>query len=239
MINPLIPYALQGAIWYQGESNAGRAYEYRKLFPMLIEDWRKQWTQDLDFYWVQLANFMPAQPEPGPSDWAELREAQDMTLSLPRTGQAVIIDIGEAGDIHPLNKEEVGLRLALQALHKNYNQDIVYEGPRYRSINIEGNKAIISFDHTGSGLEALRDKYGYPKGFAIAGADRKFHWAQARIVGNTVEVYSPQVPRPVAVRYAWANNPDDANLYNREGLPTAPFRTDDWDGITKGKIKEY
>jgi len=239
MINPLIPYALQGAIWYQGESNAGRAYEYRKLFPMLIKDWRKYWTKELDFYWVQLANFMAAQPNPGPSDWAELREAQDMTLSLPLTGQAVIIDIGEANDIHPLNKEDVGLRLALQALRKNYTQDIVHEGPTYRSLKIEGNKAVISFDQTGSGLEAKHDKYKYAKGFTIAGADRKFYWAQARIVGNTVEVYSPQVPRPVAVRYAWANNPDDANLYNREGLPAAPFRTDDWDGITKGKTKVY
>lgn len=238
MINPLIPYALQGAIWYQGESNAGRAYEYRELFPMMINDWRKYWSEDLDFYWVQLANFMDPASDPGPSNWAELREAQDMTLSLPKTGMAVIIDIGEADDIHPKNKEDVGLRLALQALHKNYGQDIVYSGPVFEGMKIDGKTAILSFDHTGSGLMA-KDKYGYLKGFAIAGKDRKFHWARARIVGDKVEVFSPEVNQPVAVRYAWADNPEDANLYNKEGLPAAPFRTDEWPGVTKDVVKKY
>ena len=238
MIQPLIPYALQGVIWYQGESNAGRAYEYRKIFPLLIKDWRTYWGEELDFYFVQLANYRAPKENPDPSDWAELREAQDMTLELPRTGMAVIIDIGEADDIHPRNKEDVGLRLALQALHKNYGRDLVYQGPTFRSAEVVGDKMVIRFDHTGSGLVA-KGKYGYPKGFIIAGADKKFHWAQARILGDKIEVYHPNVPKPVAVRYAWADNPHDVNLYNKEGLPAAPFRTDDWPGMTKGVINKY
>jgi sialate O-acetylesterase len=238
MIHPILPYAVQGVIWYQGESNAGRAYEYRKLFPMLIQDWRQYWSEELDFYWVQLANYLAPPAKPGPSDWAELREAQTMTLKLPKTGMAVAIDIGEADDIHPKNKEDVGLRLALNALRKNYGKDIVYSGPMYKDMRIEGSKVLLSFDHIGSGLVA-KDKYGYLKGFTIAGTDQEFHWAQARIVGNQVEVFSPKVAKPAAVRYAWADNPDDANLYNQEGLPAGPFRTDDWTGKTAGVVKEY
>ncbi len=238
MINPLVPYAIQGVIWYQGESNAGRAYEYRSLFPLLIKDWRQYWSDELDFYWVQLANFMEPSIQPGPSNWAELREAQAMALELPKTGMAVTIDIGEADDIHPQNKEDVGYRLALNALHKNYGKPLVYSGPVFEKMQIKGNKAILFFDHVGSGLQ-VNDKYGYLKGFTIAGKDQQFHWAQARIVGNHVEVYSPEVEEPVAIRYAWADNPDDANLYNLEGLPAAPFRTDEWTGNTEGVIKEY
>jgi sialate O-acetylesterase len=233
MIAPLIPYGIRGAIWYQGESNAGRAYQYRKLFPAMITNWREDWGQGkFPFLFVQLANFMAVDPEPVDSAWAELREAQLMTLALPNTGMAVIIDIGEAKDIHPKNKQDVGKRLALWALAKTYGKDLVYSGPIYKSMRTEGNKIILDFEHVGDGLvvgggESL-------KGFAVAGADRKFVWADAKIEGNTVVVSSDEISEPVAVRYAWANNPV-CNLYNKEGLPASPFRTDDWPGITADK----
>ncbi len=238
MIAPLLPYGIKGAIWYQGESNAGRAEAYQKLFPAMIENWREDWGYEFPFFWVQLANFKAAKEQPEDSDWAELREAQSMTLSLPKTGEAVIIDIGEAGDIHPRNKQDVGLRLALSALHVAYEQDIVHSGPRFKKANFRSGKATLQFDNIGSGLMA-RDRYGYLKGFAIAGEDRHWHWAQAYIDGDEVVVSSPNVPNPVAVRYAWADNPDDANLYNAEGLPASPFRTDDWPMITAGARKTY
>jgi sialate O-acetylesterase len=234
MINPVTSFNIKGAIWYQGESNAGRAYQYREVFPALITDWRKQWGQEeLPFFFVQLANFMAPVSDPVESGWAELREAQAMTLSLPATGMAVAIDIGEADDIHPLNKQDVGKRLALSALKVTYGRDIVHSGPVYDYMRVEGDRIRISFTSTGSGL-IPKDKYGYLKGFAIAGKDRKFYWAKAIIENNDIVVYSDQVNNPVAVRYAWANNPDDANLYNNEGLPASPFRTDDWPGITFG-----
>jgi sialate O-acetylesterase len=233
MIAPLIPYGINGAIWYQGESNAGRAYQYRKIFPAMIQNWRKDWGQgDFSFLFVQLANWREIKPEPVESDWAELREAQLMTLDLPNTGMAVIIDIGDADDIHPKNKQDVGKRLALWALAKNYGKGIVYSGPLFKRMNIEGNKAILSFDHVGGGLIAKGDES--LKGFAIAGADRKFVWAEAEIEGDKVIVSSNEVSAPVAVRYAWADNPV-CNLYNAEELPASPFRTDDWPGITIGK----
>jgi sialate O-acetylesterase len=233
MIAPLLPYGIQGAIWYQGESNAGRAYQYRQLFPAMIQNWRQDFKQgDFSFLFVQLANFMAALPDPCDSDWAELREAQLMTLSLPNTGMAVIIDIGDANDIHPKNKQDVGKRLALWALAKTYGKTLVYSGPIYKSMKIQGRDIILHFDHIGTGLVA---KGGEPlKGFAIAGTDRKFVWADARIDGQTIVVSSDKVPEPVAVRYAWANNPI-CNLYNKEGLPASPFRTDDWPGITANK----
>lgn len=232
MIAPLIPYGIRGAIWYQGESNAGRAYQYRSLFPALIQDWRKNWNRgDFPFLFVQLANWQETKPEPADDPWAELREAQLMTLSLPTTGMAVTIDIGEAGDIHPQNKQDVGRRLALAARHVAYGEQLVYSGPIYNSMTIEGSSIRLGFDHVGGGLVA---KGGELKGFAIAGEDRKFVWADARIDGNTVVVSSPHVPAPVAVRYAWAINPV-CNLYNREGLPASPFRTDAWPGMTEGK----
>lgn len=234
MIAPFISYGIKGVIWYQGESNTWQAQQYRTLFADLINDWRNKWGYELPFYWVQLANFMEPAANPGDSDWAELRESQSMTLALPQTGQAVIIDIGEEKDIHPRNKQDVGLRLALAALKTTYGKDIVYSGPTYQSMKIDGNKIIISFTNTGSGL-ITKDKYGYVKGFAIAGADKKFVWAKAHIEGNTVVVYSDQVSNPVAVRYAWGNNPDDASLYNKEMLPASPFRTDTWPGITDGR----
>ncbi len=230
MIAPLLPLRIRGAIWYQGESNASRAYQYRTIFPAMIEDWRRHWKEgDFPFLFVQLANFRARKDQPGESDWAELREAQTMALRLPKTGMAVIIDIGEANNIHPKNKQDVGKRLALAALAIAYGEDITYSGPIYKSMKIEGGKIRLFFDHVDGGLVA---KGGGPlKGFAIAGEDRKWVWADARIEGDTVVVSSPKVPQPVAVRYAWADNPD-CNLYNKAGLPASPFRTDTWPGVT-------
>ncbi|UCF14994.1 MAG: hypothetical protein JSW59_16420, partial [Phycisphaerales bacterium] len=230
MISPLVPYGIQGAIWYQGESNAGRAYQYRRLFPAMIKNWRKDWRQgNFPFLFVQLANFRATKEEPDESNWAELREAQSMTLSLPNTGMATIIDIGDANDIHPRNKQDVGKRLALWALAETYKKNLVYSGPIYESMKVESGKIRLSFDHVGSGLVARGGEA--LTGFAIAGADRKFVWADARIDGNTVVVGSDDVDKPVAVRYAWADNPV-CNLYNKENLPASPFRTDDWPGVT-------
>jgi len=234
MINPVVPYGIKGAIWYQGESNAARAKQYQRVFPAMITDWRQHWGQgDFPFLFVQLANYMQPSGQPGESNWAELRESQTKTLSLPNTGMASAIDIGEANDIHPRNKQDVGKRLALNAFKITYNMDVVHSGPMYKSVEFRNGKAYITFDETGSGLE-VQDKYGYLKGFTIAGADKEFHWAKASLVDNTtVVVYSDEVSNPVAVRYGWANNPDDVNLYNKEKLPANPFRTDDWPGITR------
>lgn len=233
MIHPIENYTVQGATWYQGESNASRAYQYRTLFPLLINDWRNQFNNpDLTFLFVQLANFMEVKDQPEESTWAELREAQTMALELPKTGMAVIIDIGEADDIHPRNKQDVGQRLALGARHVEYGEDIVYSGPMYKSMDVEGDKVFISFDNTGTGLVA-NNKFGYLMGFQIAGEDKNWHWAKAFIDDNQVVVYSEEVDNPVAVRYGWADNPDEANLYNKEGLPASPFRTDSWKGITE------
>ena len=234
MINPILPYGIKGAIWYQGESNANRAKQYQRVFPDMIKDWRTHWNLgDFPFLFVSLANFNPPVETPAESNWAELREAQTKTLSLPNTGMAMAIDIGEAMDIHPKNKLDVGKRLALNALKIAYNKDIVYSGPMYKSVEFKAGKAFITFSETGSGLKA-KDKYRYLKGFTIAGADKRFKWAKAEIIDNkTVVVYSDEINDPKSVRYGWANNPDDVNLYNIEGLPANPFRTDDWPGITK------
>lgn len=313
MIAPLIPYAIGGAIWYQGEGNAGQAYEYRALFPAMIQCWRDDWGQgDFPFFWAQLAAFMPIQSAPASTAWPELREAQTMTLSLPNTGMAVLTDVGNETDIHPRRKQEVGARLALAARAVAYGEDIVHSGPMYDSMAIDGNKATITFKHVGRGLtfngdglspapgtsadlavrrtrqvlEKLKtgaaakpddkraaakvkafddrlqaaieaaavrmetekqkratghearnaeDLGSQVKGFAIAGADRKFVWANASIVGtNKVVVHSPKVEKPMALRYAWANYPI-CNLYNKEGLPAVPFRTDDFPMVTGPK----
>ncbi|NRA52293.1 MAG: beta galactosidase jelly roll domain-containing protein, partial [Phaeodactylibacter sp.] len=234
MIHPFTKLPVKGAIWYQGESNAGRAHEYRKLFSNMISDWRKQWGQEFPFFWVQLANFKAPKENPEDSEWAELREAQSLALKLPKTGTALAIDIGEADDIHPRNKQDVGHRLALAALKVAYGRDIVHSGPVYESAVFGGQEVTLSFSSVGSGLAAM-DKHGYLRGFAVAGKDKVFHWAKARIAGDKVIVHCPDVKTPVSVRYAWADNPDDANLYNIEGLPALPFRTDDWPGITVGK----
>ncbi|HOF40538.1 MAG TPA: sialate O-acetylesterase [Candidatus Hydrogenedentes bacterium] len=230
MIAPLIPYAIKGAIWYQGESNVSRAYQYRTIFPAMIEDWRKHWGQgDFPFLFVQLANFTKREPEPGESRWAELREAQTMTLAVKNTGMAVIIDIGDAEDIHPRNKQDVGKRLACWALAKIYGQQRMASGPLYDSVKFRDGKAILRFDYAGNGLVA---QGGELNGFAFAGADRKFVWARAEISGkDNVTVWSDLVSEPVAVRYGWADNPE-CTLYNQAGLPASPFRTDDWPGLT-------
>jgi sialate O-acetylesterase len=233
MIHPIMKYNVRGAIWYQGEANADRAYSYRTLMPLMIEDWRFHFQNpDMAFLIVQLANFMQPSPEPAQSAWAELREAQLKSLEVANTGMAVAIDIGEADDIHPRNKQDVGYRLSLWARKLVYGEDIVSSGPLYKGQTIEGDRIRLTFTNVGQGLCA-RDKYGYLKGFTIAGEDQKFVWAKAIIENNTVVVYSEKVPTPVAVRYAWADNPDDANLYNKDGLPASPFRTDEWPGITR------
>lgn len=227
MIAPLLNYHIKGVIWYQGESNAGRPDEYRELFSTMINNWREKWGQgEFPFLYVQLANFMKAADQPTGSNWARLREAQLQTLSVPHTGMAVTIDIGEWNDIHPLDKEDVGKRLALAADKVAYGNDKVeYSGPIYQSMNIEDDRAVLTFSHTGSGLVA---RGGELKTFAIAGPDHHFVWAKARIEGDQVVVWSDAVDHPVAVRYAWADNPEGANLYNTAGLPASPFRTDDW-----------
>ena len=226
MIAPLLNYTIKGVIWYQGESNTGRPREYRKLFPSLIADWRRQWNLgDFPFLYVQLANYMQAKDQPSESNWAELREAQLQTLSVPNTAMAVAIDIGEWNDVHPLDKEDVGKRLALGAQKVAYRDEtVVYSGPIYQSMKIEGNRITLAFTHIGGGLIA---KGGELKEFAIAGVDKKFVWATAKIQGDKVVVWNDDVPNPIAVRYAWADNPEGANLYNKEGLPASPFRTDD------------
>lgn len=232
VLKPTIGYGMRGAIWYQGESNAGRAYEYREMFPLMIKSWRDEWKiGDFSFYWVQLADFMAEKSEPSDSAWAELREAQTMTLSrLPKTGQAVIIDLGEAQDIHPRNKQDVAKRLARWALAKDYGIAMPYQSPTYKSMEKKDNKIVITLENVGAGLKA----FDVPaiKGFTIAGDDKKFVNATAKLVGtNQVEVSAEGVADPVAVRYAWADNPI-CNLYSREGLPVTPFRTDDWPGVT-------
>ncbi len=230
MIYPLANYPIKGVIWYQGEDNTNRSYQYRKLFPALIRNWRNTWHKaTLPFLFVQLANYMKPSAQPGPSKWAELREAQMKALAVPNTGMVVTIDIGDAKCIHPKDKEDVGKRLALAAQALVYGRKVMYSGPLYDSMKIEGNKIRIRFKFAEVGL--MTKCADHIQGFAIAGADRKFVWAEARIDGQTVVVWNTKVPKPVAVRYAWADNPV-CNLYNKAGLPAAPFRTDDWPGIT-------
>jgi sialate O-acetylesterase len=258
MLHSFIPYGIAGAVWYQGEDNADRAYQYRKAFPLMIQDWRRRWGRgDFPFYWCQLAGYGPYSATPDESPWAELREAQTKTLALPNTGQALLIDLGEEGDIHPRNKVPVGDRLARIALQHTYNRPVKASGPTYAGFQIEGSAIRVRFDHTIGGLKARPIPATYHvatvdatlvprlrhspdsqvEGFAICGEDRKWVWAQATIDGSTVVVRSPQVPHPVAVRYAWAQSPV-CNLYNSGAdLPAGPFRTDDFPGITReGKL---
>jgi sialate O-acetylesterase len=230
MIAPLIRYTIKGAIWYQGESNAGRAEQYRTLFPDMIGNWRNDWNQgDFPFLAVQLAPFMAIKDQPGESAWAELREAQlHATQVLPKVGMAVITDVGEERDIHPTKKKPVGERLATAALGIAYGEKKIYSGPIYKKLKVKNDKAILSFDQAGGGLEA---RGGDLKGFSICGEDKKFVWANAEIVGNTIVVSSASVPKPVAVRFGWADFPV-VNLWNKEGLPASPFRTDNFPMIT-------
>jgi sialate O-acetylesterase len=235
-IAPLTSLSIKGFIWYQGESNASRAKEYRDLFPQLINDWRSHFNQgDLPFLFVQLANYMEEEDIPKDCLWGELRDAQTSALKLPNTGMAVTIDIGDANDIHPKNKMDVGKRLGLAALKVAYNIDIVSKGPTYEAIEIINNTAVIKYEKGTDNL-MTKDKYGYIKGFAMAGKDKKFYWAKALIQDNKVYVSCNNVTDPVAVRYAWSNNPGTIDLYNKSGLPAVPFRTDDWTLSTTGKV---
>lgn len=243
MVAPLIPYTVQGAIWYQGESNQDRAFQYQELLPNMINDWRSRWNDEFSFYIVQLASFgnrLPVAMEAGiPDTWAELQEAQYLTaITLPKTGLAVTNDIGEEKDIHPKNKQEVGRRLALWALAKDYGKsDIVPSGPLFKNSIVEGNRVRLQFDYVGGGLKS-RD--GAPlKHFQIAGEDQKWVWAEARIEGGEVLVSSPEVPSPAGVRYAWAAWPEGASLINAEGLPASCFRTDEFIPSTLGVTSPF
>ena len=235
MIQPLVPFALRGVLWYQGETNAGRSFQYRKTFPLLIEDWRKKWGDDFYFDFVQLSSYGANQDSNTGSGWAELREAQTLTLSLPKTGMAVTTDIGNANDIHPTNKQDVGLRLSAIALKQTYGQNIPFSSPLFEAVTFENGKAIVSFKYAENGL-TVKDKFGYLKGFEIAGADKKFYYAKAEIAGDKVVVHSDGVKNPVAVRYAWSDAPTDANLYNTDGFPASAFRSDNWKGVTVGNV---
>lgn len=238
VLRPILGYTIAGVIWYQGESNSGRAYQYRELFPLMIQNWRDEWAQgNFPFYWVQLADYQRETDQPAESAWAELREAQTMTAKrLPHTGQAVITDLGEAEDIHPRNKQDVAKRLARLALKNEYGYDIVAHSPTYESMEVREDRVLLSFDHIGGGLDTFDVRQ--PLGFTIAGEDKKFVPADAKLVDtdddrkfDSVEVWSDSVDEPVAVRYAWADNPV-CNVQNVEGLPLTPFRTDDWRGVT-------
>jgi sialate O-acetylesterase len=225
MIAPLINYAVKGFIWYQGEANTGRSAEYANLQPAMIYDWRKKWGEpNAPFLYVQLPGFMEYNYLPTESQWAAFREAQLKSLSVPNTGMAVAIDLGEWNDIHPDRKKEVGDRLALAAEKIAYGENVVYSGPLYDSQQVDGNKIVLSFTNTGSGL--ITNDGEEPADFAIAGEDKKFVWAKTKIEGDKVVVWNDQVPNPLYVRYAWADNPVNPNLYNKEGLPASPFRTD-------------
>ncbi|OHB78346.1 MAG: hypothetical protein A2V98_09415 [Planctomycetes bacterium RBG_16_64_12] len=229
MLHPLIPFGIRGAIWYQGESNCGRAQQYRKLFPAMITDWRKNWGQgDFPFLFVQLAPFRYGNSDP--KCLAELWEAQLRTLALPNTGMAVTTDIGNVQDIHPKNKQDVARRLALWALANTYGKDLVYSGPLYESASVEGDKIRVRFKHVGGGLVA---KGGELSHFTIAGADGQFAPATATIDGDSIVVHSDQVTAPVAVRFGWRDDAEP-NLFNAEGLPASPFRTDDFEMVTAG-----
>jgi sialate O-acetylesterase len=232
MLRPLAPLAITGFLWYQGEANSERAYQYRTLLPAMIRDWRKLFGQgDLPFYIVSLPAFMHHQDQPAESTWSELREAQALTARNVRNcGLAVTIDTGEPDNIHPPDKKIVGERLALCALAQRYGKQIPYQGPTFKSLRRVGNALELHFDHADGGLLVKGDKLGE---FSMAGNDRKWHWGDARIEGISIVVSSPKVPEPVAARYAWQSFPT-ATLYNGAGLPAVPFRTDEWPGITEG-----
>ena len=236
MVNPVIQFTMKGVIWYQGESNAIRAYQYRKTFPLLINDWRKQWKQgDFPFYFVQLASYGANDGNSNTgSTWAELREAQQLTLALPNTGMGITTDIGDTHDIHPRNKKDVGYRLAAIALSNSFDKDVVAGGPVYQSLQIDGGKVTLSFKGIGSGL-IVKDQYGYLKGFEISGPNKKFRYAKATIEGDKVVVTHDEIKDPVAVRFGWADDAKDCNLFNEEGFPAGPFRTDAWPLITESE----
>ncbi len=242
LIAPLLPYAFKGVLWYQGESNADRAFQYRKAFPLLIRDWRKKWNTDFPFYFVQLATYETKGNSNEGSEWAELREAQTLTLKVPKTGMVVTTDVGNPKDIHPINKKTVGQRLASLALNNDYKFPMICQSPMFKSMEIKGGTAIITFENKGTGL-VTPDKNSEVKGFEIAGSNQIFYPAKAKIISgasgtsthNKVVVESPEVPNPVAVRFGWKGDNSDCNLFNAEGLPAVPFRTDDWKMLTRDK----
>lgn len=236
MIHPLLDINIKGVLWYQGESNAGRAQEYAQLFPAMIKGWRKVFNQgDFPFYFVQLANFEPEVEKPGDNDWPEVRESQETALQLAHTGMAVAIDLGEVYDIHPANKMEVGCRLALHALKNDYGKNIIAQSPAFKAMEIQGDTIMLDIETFGDQL-ICKNKYGYAYGFALAAEGGDFQWARATVKGNKILVYSEKVKNPVAVRYAWSKNPGPLNIYNRAGLPLRPFRTDKRSGITDGRV---
>jgi sialate O-acetylesterase len=232
MIAPLTPYAIAGAIWYQGESNAEFAYQYRKVFATMIQQWRTSWGQgDFPFFFVQLANFVPGGKYP--DSWAVLRESQQKTLELPKTGMAVALDIGDSHDIHPKNKQEVGRRLGLAAQSVAYGRKVESMGPTFKSMRVDAAGLHLRFTHALGGLVVRGASL---TGFVIAGADQQFYPATAKIAGNEVVLTSPHVLKPVAARYAWADDPK-CSLYNKQALPAPPFRTDDWLVSTQGMVR--
>ncbi len=234
MIAPLIPFAFKGVLWYQGESNAERAFQYRTAFPLLIQDWRTKWNNEFPFYFVQLATYKTSGNSNEGSDWAELREAQTMTLSVGKTGMAVTTDIGNPNDIHPINKQPLGKRLADLALNNDYNHPRICNSPMFKSLVIKNNSAIVTFANEKSTLTALGNN-GEVRGFEIAGSDKVFYPAKGTIRGNTVIIEGTKPPMPVAVRFGWKGDASECNLFNAEGLPAAPFRTDDWKSLTREK----
>ncbi|MDP3311725.1 sialate O-acetylesterase [Lutibacter sp.] len=233
LINPLTNFAFKGVLYCQGENNTGRAYQYRKTFPLLINDWRKKFGKpNMPFYYVQLSSLKTGGNSNEGCSWAELREAQTMTLSLPNTRMVVTTDIGNPSDIHPTNKQDVGKRLAAIALKNVYNKNIVCSGPSFKAMEIQGNQIIATFENTGSGL-STSDKYGYVKGFEIAGNNQIFYYAKAQIVNNKVVIYNENVPNPISIHFGWADDASDDNLYNKEEFPAVPFRTNEWKSIMK------
>jgi sialate O-acetylesterase len=241
MLSPLTDFLIRGVIWYQGESNVPRAAQYARTFPLLITDWRAQWHQPrMPFYFVQLASFLPLDKNSlAGSPWAELRDAQRQTAKLTGTGMVVATDVGNANDLHPRNKQAIGLRLALQALKGEYGKkNTVANGPIYRAMRLHGSQLELSFSDLGGGLVAAGSD-GVLRGFAVADDSRQFRPANARIQGGKVIVSHPDIKHPAAVRYGWLDNPEQSNLFNRSGLPASPFRTDDWPWLTDGVKYRY
>ncbi|MFZ4545080.1 MAG: sialate O-acetylesterase [Saprospiraceae bacterium] len=233
MINPLIPYGIRGVLWYQGETNAKRAFQYRKAFPLLISDWRSKWQQgDFPFYYVQLSTYNNKGNSNEGCAWAELREAQALSLAVPNTGMCVSTDVGNPTDIHPVDKQTIGNRLAAMALNNTYNKPRICGGPTYKSMRIVGEELELSFDNIGSGLMTT-DKYGYIKGFEIAGEDQVFYFAKAYIKGDKILIYNENVKNPEAVHYGWMGDASECNVFNKEGFPLGPFRSNEWKTITK------
>jgi sialate O-acetylesterase len=233
MINPIIPFGIKGVIWYQGETNISRSYQYQTTFPLLINDWRKKWNGSIfPFYYVQLATFNSEGDSNTGCDWAELREAQTKTLQLPNTGMVVTTDVGNPNDIHPRNKQTVGKRLASIAFNNLYHIPMICSGPMYKLMVINDDQIIVYFDDIGGGLMTT-DLQGNINGFEIAGKDQVFHKANAIIENDKIVISTKDINAPMHIRYSWMGDASKSNLFNKEGFPAVPFRTDDWKTITK------